>query len=442
MTTTPLQPKKENPTAKRNNVFWLSGVFLTVLVLAVASLSAWFYFGQLEESITATGQMVPEGKLRRIMSPVSGIVANLNVAENERVEAGDVLLELNTQTADIQADTLGRQLDQMLSEATVLNVASGGGNLPLPRTLSQNSGAPQVNQVHQDWLVATEKRYQQELTSANKRTERLEHEVQEALANKSRIEKLLLNSTELLKEYQTLYDEGGLSRNELRNFEQNVIHQEGELAAAKENVAARQLALEESQGSPTLIKANYDQMHLDKLTTVNQQISVIEGDIKTSDLTQSRHQIKAPVGGVVHKMEVRGTDEVIGAGEELISIVPDDAKLVAEVQVPNTDLSFIHIGQKAALRVDAFPYAVYGRMDAEVVAISPSTVKDNYGNPYYVVRIKPVSNSFTYQGEEHLMRSGMTISTDLITRNKSILSFFTEPLGHQMKTAFKDPSNR
>ena len=61
----------------------VSAIFLGTIVLLITILGVWFWAGQLEESITVAGQMVPEGKLRRVMAPVSGIVTRVMVEENQ-----------------------------------------------------------------------------------------------------------------------------------------------------------------------------------------------------------------------------------------------------------------------------------------------------------------------------------------------------------------------
>ena len=66
--------------------------------------------------------------------------------------------------------------------------------------------------------------------------------------------------------------------------------------------------------------------------------------------------ILSPIDGTVHQQSVHGSTDVVKAGEALISIVPDDVRLVAEIKVTNQDLSYIQRGQKAAMRLDAYPF--------------------------------------------------------------------------------------
>jgi HlyD family secretion protein/adhesin transport system membrane fusion protein len=94
------------------------------------------------------------------------------------------------------------------------------------------------------------------------------------------------------------------------------------------------------------------------------------------------------------------------------------------------------------LRVDAFPYQKYGRLMGMVTAISPSTQKDEKGNSLYKLTITLNDQCLRFKNECLALRPGMTVSTDLITRNRTLLSFITEPLQMKLDRAFRDPSGR
>ena len=156
-----------------------------------------------------------------------------------------------------------------------------------------------------------------------------------------------------------------------------------------------------------------------------------------------REIIVAPISGTINEQSVHGHSEVVMAGAPLITIVPDDAGMVAEVKVANRDLSYIQIGQKVALRMEAFPYQQFGRLWGKVVTISPGSHTDSEGNPYFMVKIQPDRTVFKdEQGKIYRMRSGMTVTADIVTRDKRILNFFTESMHERLDNAFREPTTR
>jgi HlyD family type I secretion membrane fusion protein len=176
-------------------------------------------------------------------------------------------------------------------------------------------------------------------------------------------------------------------------------------------------------------------------------VARFRSDAAKANLFEKRFYIKAPIDGIINEQSVHGSGEVVAAGETLFSIVPKNTPMVAEIKVKNQDLAYIYPNQRAALRLDAFPYQRFGRLFGKVESISASTVSTSANGgedrqPFYVIRIRPEKSIFDLDGKAYAIRSGMTLTADLITHEKSLLSFFTEPMHYHFDKAFRDPTNR
>ncbi len=180
-----------------------------------------------------------------------------------------------------------------------------------------------------------------------------------------------------------------------------------------------------------------------------------EGDHAKSQLALTQHKIESPVDGVILEQSIRGVGDVVKASQPLFSIVPKEDGLIAELRVTNRDLAYLHTRQRVAMRLDALPYTVWGRLHGTILSISPSThLPSSPSNtptatipaaqqPYYTIRVKPEQLFMTSRhGRTEPLRSGMTLSADIITRKKSLWSFFLEPIQGQVDAAFREPSTR
>ncbi len=419
------------------NTILVSLAFLVGLILFIGGVAFWMSTSQLEESITARGEMVPQGKLRRVMAPIPGIVSAVHVGENDTIEKGQLLFELNPQSTNIEEDTLMVQRAQLEDEIDTLNAALNHNRLSVSDTA--------FGSIQQQWIAATRQAMTAELEAAERSIERFTQELAEAQAQQQQTQNLLTIQKKRQGDYQALFNKGGLSRNELRQIEQEVTGAEGELNRLEKTILSRQETLAEAKLNPTQIKSRYSQRLLDRLGDLQQQLSLIDRDLDKATLMHQHQQIMAPESGVIHELALRGVDEVVGTGDVLVSMVPDSAALVAEVQVPNTDLSFININQDAFITLDAFPVYEFGRVDGKVTSISPSTIKDSNGYPFYIVRIEPAKTQLAHLNSPDKLQNlkpGMTVTANLITRNKNLLSFFIEPVTTHLKKAFQDPSTR
>jgi HlyD family type I secretion membrane fusion protein len=404
--------------------------FLSLLVLVVAALGAWAYWGRIEESVTGMGHLVPEGQLRRLMAPRSGVVAQVLVRENQHVKKGEVLVVLDPATSAIDHNTAVSELGLLQGESSALRAAYAGQS-------SADSGM-----AYDAWLSAAQQANQGDMAVAEMQIQEAEHKVQEALARKAHLSTGLQSSEALLKQYQALVAAGGMSQNELQNFEQRVLQQRSEMAQLEEDIMARQAALTQAQQRPLNIQAAYQRDVMDRLSNHERQIVALAGDAAKTQVTLQQETIRAPIDGVVNEQAVRGPGEVVEAGSTLLSIVPDHVPLVAEIKVPNRELSYLHVNQRAVLKLDALPYQQFGRLLGTVLSISPSSIMDKEGHPMFVVRIKPDRHVLSRQGQSYWLTSGMTLTADLMTRERNLLSFLTEPVEQQLDQAFRDPTTR
>ncbi len=89
------------------------------------------------------------------------------------------------------------------------------------------------------------------------------------------------------------------------------------------------------------------------------------------------------------------------------------------------DIAFIHPGQSATVKFTAYDFSIYGGLDAMVENISPDTVVDERGNAFYLVRVRTKRASFS---EKLPIIPGMTAEVDILTGNKTVLSYLLKPV--------------
>ncbi len=433
---------------RRRRVYILSFAFLALLITGFVGLGLWTWFGSLEESVPGVGQLVPQGKIRRVMSPMNGVVSKMLVEENQSVKAGQVLLILDPEQTEVQQEGVEEQLALLQSEANALRVAA-----TLDGKSRLNVG---YGQIQDAWLVATLQAYQAQQAEAEIAIREAEHNYNEQVQRYKQVQDVLRTTQQLMQNYRQLYQEGGLSAKDLYEYEQRLDQQRGELAARSEAKEAARLMLEQARHKPVEIAGTFNREILSRLSEREQKIAELKTNVQQVRLALARQTITAPVDGVINEQSIRGPGEVVTAGQPIMTIVPKDSTLVAEVRVANRDLAYIHLNQRAALHLDAFPYQHFGRLFGTVTAISPSTQQgtvpsasqevntslEHDQRPYYVLTIKPDKNVMSYKDTQYPLRSGMTLSADIITRKKNILSFFTEPIHFQLDRAFRDPTNR
>ncbi len=166
------------------------------------------------------------------------------------------------------------------------------------------------------------------------------------------------------------------------------------------------------------------------LTKINSQKSIgqMQNQLTKADLTLQYQNVVAPVSGVIFDPKA-GVDGVIKAGEKILTLVPQGG-LRAQVFVPNKDIGFVKIGQKAKVRVDAFPFSRYGELDAEISHIGADALPPDESLKFYrfPVKLSLKKSYLETKGVKIPLRSGMAITSNLKLREKRLISVISDLL--------------
>lgn len=416
---------------KHHAPLFLGFALIFTVLCGVAVFGIWLFQGQLEESVEGFGQVMPEGYIKKVMTPVGGEIIKIYVRENQKIQAGQVLFELDPQLAAIEQKGVLNQLAILKHESESLNQA-----------ISERSD--NVSFINSNELAeATRQEYQSKITLAKMQIEKTAYQYKETSERYNQIAKILSMSEKMLKQYEELHKEGGLSEKDLQEYELKVIEQRGLLASVEQELKARKIEYNQALVQPKSIIGGYKKEILGKIKDYQKDIAELTTKVQKTEFTGKHLIIKAPVAGVVNEQVVHGTGEIVSAGQTLLSIVPNNSSLIVEVKILNKDMSYIYLDQKVSIRLDAMPYQHFGKLYGKVISISPSTLQTKEGNPFYLVRIKPDKTILNeISGKTFCLLPGMTASADFITRKKRIYRFFIDPIQYQLDRAFRDPTTR
>ena len=225
----------------------------------------------------------------------------------------------------------------------------------------------------------------------------------------------LTSSMQLIKEELEmnlpLLETGDVSRAEILKLKRQVVDIQAQITNRRNKY------LQESQTD--LVKAQED------LAGVLQTVTQRKEQLGSTD-------IYAPTDGIVRNVRLTTLGGVAKPGEEILQIVPTDDDLIIEAKVKPADIAFIKPGLPTAVKLDAYDYAIYGRLRGTVSYISADTLsEDNKGNeqPYYRVQIKTSGRNLVGKnGEPILIQPGMTATVEINTGRKTVLRYLTKPI--------------
>lgn len=359
--------------------------FVALVFAFFAVAVAWSWFAVLDEVSNGMGKVVPSRQAQIIQSLEGGVLAQLFVHENDVVEAGQVLAQLDQTMSESSVEESAAKYRAALASSARLQAEVSGTTPHFPAYLDDY---PE--------LVASETK----LFEAWRR----------ALAGSI---KLIDESIELV------VSELGISQKLIaRGAASNV-----EVIRLKRQLVDLQLKRSEQE-------SNYMVRAREELARANADVEALSSVVRGRSDTLSRLTLRSPVRGVVQDIEVMTIGGVLPPNGKLMDIIPLDDQLLVEAQISPRDIAYIHPGQKAKVKITAYDSSIFGDLDGEVRSISPDTMRDE-ANPqvyYYRVFIETVSDALVNKvGERFPIVPGMVATVDIHTGAKSVFDYLAKP---------------
>ncbi|HEK1007811.1 TPA: HlyD family type I secretion periplasmic adaptor subunit [Pseudomonas putida] len=372
-----------------------AGRVITVCALMLAAFLGWAAWFEVTEVSTGTGKVIPSSREQVIQSFEGGIIAEMNVAEGDMVERGQILAQLDpTKTASSVGESEAKYRAAKASVAR-LRAEVTGKPLVFPDSLRDSADLIDAETA----LYQTRRRGLEQTLAGiedSLRLVRSELKITENLAKmgaSSRVEVIRLNRQR---------SELELKANEARS---------DYLVRAREELAK---ASAEADSLSEVIRGRSDSL--------------------------TRLTLRSPVRGIVKDIEVNTLGGVVQPGGQVMKIVPMDERLLIETRIAPRDIAFIHPDQAAKVKISAYDYSVYGGLDGKVVGISPDTLQDEVKPEiyYYRVFIRTEQDSLQNKAGKHFaIVPGMIATVDIRTGEKTILDYLIKPL-NRAKEALRE----
>jgi HlyD family secretion protein len=399
----------------------------------------------------------------------SASVTNAKVKVGDTVRKDDVLIEIDPGVAQTNVESLEKEVKKIQEDIARLEAESQGRIVAGTSEQGQLSVSRQLEfQQKQAAAVADANQRAAAISEAQNRLVRYQENMQNsivtknnAIASREDARKSLTLARDRVKRFKSLEQAGGLAtsqlldaqqqelqasqqltsaENQINDAEGQIITLEKEVDAQRDRIVQAQQSFESAKNTAQGLAPQRQSEVLTQLKTRREELTKKLGEIDVAKKQQKdKETVRAPFDGTVYNVKV--TQGPVQQGEELLSLLPKNQELVLEVKVANQDIGFIRPGMKAKVKLATFPYQEFGIVEGEVVSISPDAVveKDENGRdmgPVFPTKIRLSKSLIPVRGKDVALTPGMVATADVVTRQKSILSFVLEPITRKFSEAF------
>jgi hemolysin D len=349
-------------------------VLYTVSTLLTLSL-VWAAVGHLDIVASADGRLVPESYLKVVQPADAGIVKEILVHEGEQVRAGQVLLRMDAQ--DAEADTAKLRSEMSLR------------SLQLRRIDAELSGQRLRRQADDppDLFVQVEAQYRERrqtyLDALGQAQEQLSKAQRDFESGRAILSKLRQTNPILQSQaeaYTGLGEQGYVPKVTVSDKQRAYIENEQDLRAQESTVAGLSAAVSAADQLVRQARSKYRSDLQNERVDAEGEFRQLQQDWAKQTHRSGLLELKAPQAGVVKDLATHTIGTIVSTGTVLLSIVPENEALVAEVMIHNDDVGFVHPHQKVKIKLAAYPFQKYGLLDGEVLQVWPDASEDTGAN--------------------------------------------------------------
>lgn len=416
----------------------LHATILFTIVVFVAVIVISFIF-KIEVVARGEGRIVPIDRVQVIQPEYSGRIEAIHVRNGSRVGKGDMLIELDPTDALADLQTITGERDRLIIESARIDALLALLGETMGKTIptediqrrfeipSDLSASPFVT-WQTELLEAEVIDIQAALAQIDARENALRRSEEVTNANINRLESALKTQAERLSISERLLQQGTTSRTVFLDVQQGFTDLERE-----RDVYFRQLEQKVSErtvldSERRRLLADARSTRLDRKSQINARLATLSETERAARKRMDATKLRAPLSGTVDQLQVYTLSGVAEAGAELMRIVPDSSSMEFEALFSNQDIGFLAIGQKANIRLDAFPSERFGLVPGLVTDLAADSTEISDGNWGYKVRVSP-KNRFIHIGGKNLpLRPGMTATIDVTTENRRVISYFFAPI--------------
>ncbi len=398
-------------------------ILVKTILIAVALFVMWAAVALVDEITKGEGKVIPSSQIQVLQSLDGGIVVEINVKEGQLVEAGQILLRVDpTRFESSVRENRSQYLALTTKAARLRALAEGLPFVPPPEVMIED---PKTIQDEQRLYETARSNVEAQISIARQQLVQRQQELSEMRAKREQASQAYELTARELAVTKPLISSGAVSEVELLRLERDTSRFRGERDMAAAQILRSQAAMAEASRKIEEVELNArNEVRRELAETMAKLNAFTQGSIALEDKVKHA-AIRSPVKGTVKRLLINTVGGVVQPGRDLVEVVPFDDALILEAKVAPKDIAFLRPGQPAMVKFTAYDFSTYGGLDAKLEHIGADSITDEKGNTFFLVRVRTNKSSL---GANLPIIPGMVAEVDIITGQKSILSYLLKPV--------------
>lgn len=408
----------------------------------IVGLGTWAAFAPLSGAVLAQGVVKVEDSRKVVKNRDGGIVSQVMVRDGQHVEAGDILMRMDDVQARSAYEVYDNQYMNLLARRARFSAeAKGEPTITFPPEVLERRDDPEVAQLIADQTVLFDTRrmgLETQVGILKQRVQQLNtrisgYELQVTSINRQQ---------ELIEEEKegvsTLLKKGLAPKTQVLALERASVDLGGQTGSLRSQIAEAR----ETQGEAQM---QINRLHQDRLTEANEGISTVQSEmanivprLQSARATLALTDVRAPATGTVIGLTQFTDGGVVGAGERILDIVPDDTQLIIQAMVQPNDIAKVEPDMTAMVKLTAYNQRVTPSVEGKILRVSPDRLTMENGAAYFTADIEVQPAALAHLAGDLRLYPGMPAEVIVPTGERTALDYILSPINDSMDRAFRE----
>jgi HlyD family secretion protein len=417
--------------------------FIGLLVL-FGGFGTWAVTSNISGAVVASGRIEVDRNRQVVQHQRGGVVQSIHVDEGDAVEAGDLLIQLDSREIASQLAIAEGQLFELMARRGRLEAQRDETDVIAfdPELIAMAQSNPDVQELmggQGNLFAARQDSVAREIEQLTKRRDQIEAQVDGVESQEIALSRQLELIEVELGNQETLLERGLAQASSVLNLQREQARlrgQIGELASVKAQAEERSTEID---------------IEVLKLGTRSREEAITSlRDLRYRELELSERRralkaeidqlaVRAPVSGLIYSLQVQTPRSVVRAAEPMMFLVPQDRPLVIAARVQPNDVDQIVVGQQVNLRMSALDQRTTPELVGQVMLISADAIEEqNTGISYFRAEITLNPGEMDKLEKGAILLPGMPVEAFIRTGDRTPLAYLVKPMRDYFARALRE----
>ncbi len=393
--------------------------------------------------VSAPGRLAADAPPIVVQPLALSVIREIRVKAGDLVHTGDVLATLDPTFTQADSSTLVTQQEALHYE--ILRLEAELGNVPYIETAKTPEDVLQHNLFQQ-----RQSQYAARLRGFDEDLHRYQGVIKATEQNRASLDHQLSVAREVEVMRGTLFQKQVGSKLNYLDSQASRMHAERDSEDMGSRLAENRHYLQASEASRQVFMDEWHRQQLEDLSKARESLAGVSASLIKAQRMNDLVVLTSPTNGIVLEIARRSVGSVLNAAEALVTIIPTDSPMIADVMINSADVGYTKPGDDVVVKVDAFPFMQHGMLKGRLRAIGEDSSQPNGagadmssvglgGGVFHRSQVELTDTALTGLAPGAHLFPGMSLSAEIKVGSRSVISYFLNPILRGFHESIREP---